>query len=193
MNIVDKKIKMKKIISLAGILFLLSCNNNGNKTNKTSVNDGTDTTSISNSNASSTSDKGSDLSVTITRGANAGIYHVISKDPTCSEGLTGENSFGNQYSEINKAENELSSVQLIIDDKNAAKNGTDKFSFMVSFGDLLKGKSYQINTRGNSKKGSGKATLTESGSTKTVTIEGKTADGVVISATLKCNRVITAG
>lgn len=183
---------MKKIISLAAILFLLSCNNNGNKT-KTSGNKGADATSSSISDSSSTSDKGSDISVTITRGRNAGIYHVISKDPTCSEGLTGENSFGNQYSEINKADNELSSVQLIIDDKNAAKNGTDKFSFMVSFGDLLKGKSYQINTRDSSKEGSGKATLSESGGTKTVVIEGKTADGLSISATIKCNGVITAG
>jgi hypothetical protein len=33
----------------------------------------------------------------------------------------------------------------------------------------------------------------ESGNTKTLVIEGKTADGVGISATIKCNSVITAG
>ena len=184
---------MKKIISFTAILFLFSCNNTGNETNKNSGNQSVDAISGSASGATSTGNKGSEISVTITGGPNAGIYHVITKDETCSEGLTGDNSFGNQYSANGKADNELSSLQLIIDDKNTAKQGTDKFSFMVSFGDLLKGKFYQINTRDNSNEGSGKATLTESGSTKTVTIEGKTADGVVISATLKCNSVITAG
>ena len=156
---------MKKIISLAAILFLLSCNNSGNKTDKSSANEG------------------SVISVTITGGPNAGIYHVITKEETCSEGLTGENSFANQYSESGKKDNELSNLQLIIDDKNSAKNGTDKFSIQVSFGKL---KSYRINTRSSSKEGSGQVTLTESGQTKTAEVEGKTADGIGISATIKC-------
>lgn len=80
---------------------------------------------------------------------------------------------------------------------DAAKKGTDKFYIKVAFGKILKGKSYEING-GTSYldmplKGSGKATLMESGSTKTVVVEGKTADGVGISATIKCNSVITAG
>jgi hypothetical protein len=182
---------MKKLIALAATLFLLSCSNDGNNANKTSGDESVDTASASVSNAG-----GSDISVSITGGPNEGIYHVITKDPTCSEGLTGENSFGNQYSEINKADNELSSVQLIIDDKNAAKKGTDKFSISVGFGKISGGKKYDINTRDNNsglkKEGSGKATLTESGNTKTVVIEGKTADGVGISATLVCNKIMTA-
>ncbi|MBS1747556.1 MAG: hypothetical protein JST21_15425 [Bacteroidetes bacterium] len=132
----------------------------------------------------------------LTGGANAGTYHVTSKETTCSEGLTGDNSFGNQYSESGKADNELSSLQLIIDDKNAAKNGTDKFSISIGFGKLMSGKTYNISTRDNNSgfkpSGSGKATLTESGNTKTVVIEGKTADGVGISATLTCNQIMTA-
>lgn len=184
---------MKKTLVLAVTFLLLSCNNNGNKTNKISSGEGSDVTTGSTSDTFSPGGKGADISVSLTGGANAGIYHVISKAPTCSEGLTGKNSFGNQYSATGKADNDLSSVQLIIDDKNAAKNGTDKFSFMVSFGDLLKGKFYKINTRDDSKDGSGKATLTQSGETKTVVIEGKTADGVNISATIKCNSVNTAG
>ena len=62
---------------------------------------------------------------------------------------------------------------------------------------MIGGKSYLINTRddnsGKPSDGSGTASLTESGSTKTVVIHGKTADGVGISATIKCNSVITAG
>ena len=188
---------MKKIITLAAILLLLSCNNSGNKPDKTSGNENADATSSSTPATSSTSDKGSDISVTLTGGPNAGTYHVTSKDPTCSEGLAGENSFGNQYSDNGKADNELSSLQLIIDNKDAAKKGADKFSFEVKFGKLIGGKSYSINTRddnsGKPNDGSGTATLTESGSTKTVVIHGKTADGVGISATIKCNSVITAG
>lgn len=149
------------------------------------------------SDAATSGSAGSEISVTLTGGANAGTYHVASKETTCSEGLTGDNSFGNQYSEKGKADNELSSLQLIIDDKNAAKSGTNVFYLKVAFGKILQGKAYEINGGSSTidmpKSGSGKATLSVSGSTKTVTIEGKTADGVGISATIKCNSVITAG
>jgi hypothetical protein len=104
-------------------------------------------------------------------------------------GLTGKNSFGNQYSVDGKNDNELSSVQMIIDDVDSAKKGTNKFMFTVSFGKLFQGKSYEI--KENS--GSGIATFSESGDTKTVTVEGKTKDGVGISATITCNSIIKAG
>lgn len=187
---------MKKIITIATVLLFLGCNTStDNKT--TSATADTSTATSTKTEASTIGPAGSDITVTLKGGANAGTYHVTTKDPTCSEGLTGENSFGNQYSEKGKADNELSSVQLIIDDKNAAKKGTDKFSFEVKFGKLLGGKSYAISTvddnSGKSNDGSGIATLSESGTTKTVVIEGKTAGGVGISATIKCNSVITAG
>ena len=185
---------MKKIFTIAATLLFLGCNNSSN--NKT-ANAAADSTSAATSKteAATSGSAASEISVTLTGGANAGIYHVMSKDPTCSEGLTGDNSFGNQYSETGKGDKDLSSLQLIIDDKNAAKKGTDKFSIQVGFGKLFQGKTYEINTRsansGTTQKGRGKATLTESGSTKTVVIEGKTTDGVGISATLTCNKVVT--
>jgi len=184
---------MKKIITIATSLLFLGCNNpSNNKTASAAADSASAATSTESATSGATA---SEISVTLTGGANAGIYHVMSKDPTCSEGLTGDNSFGNQYSETGKADNELSSLQLIIDDKDAAKKGTDKFSIQVGFGKLFQGKSYEINTRGansgTTQKGSGKATLTESGSTKKVVIEGKTADGVGISATITCNKVVT--
>ncbi|MCC7401292.1 MAG: hypothetical protein IT214_07385 [Chitinophagaceae bacterium] len=179
---------MKKIITIAATLFFLGCNISGNKTANTPSGNTSATTTTTD--AATTGSGGSDISVTLTGGTNAGTYHVMSKETTCSEGLTGENSFGNQYSEKGKADNELSSLQLIIDDKNAAKNGTSKFSISIGFGKLLNGKTYNISTLEKSS-GSGKATLTESGSTKTVVVEGKTADGIGISVTLVCNKIMT--
>lgn len=51
------------------------------------------------------------------------------------------------------------------------------------------GKTYSINTR--NKEGSGKATYSNTGGSKTVVIEGKTVDGVVISATIICKKIMT--
>lgn len=178
---------MKKIIIAFTALLFFGCNSaTNNKTTSTPSDNASATTPKTEETAPSGS-AGSEISVTLTGGANAGTYHVISKETTCSEGLTGDNSFGNQYSEKDKADNELSSVQLIIDNKDAAKKGTDKFSVSIGFGKLLGGKTYNINKNS----GSGKATYTENGRTKTVTIEGKTADGVGISATLTCKQLMT--
>jgi hypothetical protein len=186
---------MKKITIIASVFFLLGCNNSSGR--KAVATGDTDNNLSANSDAYAQGSFGSEITVTLTGGPNAGTYTVTSKDPTCSEGLTSDHSFGNQYSEKDRKDNELSTVQLVIDDKDAAKTGTTHFSLEVGFGKLLDGKSYSINTRndhsGRPAEGSGKATLMESGGARTVVIEGKTADGVSISATIKCNAVITAG
>jgi len=186
---------MKKIITIATALLFLGCNSSTNNKTANATADNTSATT-SKTDAATSGSGGSDITVTITGGANAGTYHVTTKDPTCSEGLTGDNSFGNQYSEKDKADNELSSLQLILDNKDAAKKGTEKFSISVGFGKLLGGKTYNISTQDNNAgfkpSGSGKATLTENGGTKTVVVEGKTENGVGISATIVCNRITTA-
>jgi len=186
---------MKKIITIVITLFFLGCN--GSSDHKTTDNTfASKPATTSEAETATSGTAGAEIFVTLTGGANAGTYHVISKDPTCSEGLTGDNSFGNQYSENGKADNELSSLQLIIDDKTAAEKGTDKFSISVGFGKLISGKTYNISTRtgdpGFKPSGSGKATLTKNGNAKTVVIEGKTPDGVGISAKIVCNQVMTA-
>lgn len=183
---------MKKVITLAATLLILSCNNNANKTDNTSGNEDAQVSDRPGESEAGGGAPGAEITVTLTGGSNAGTYTATSAETTCSEGLTGENSFGNQYSAKGKADNELSSVQLIIDDKDAAKNGTDKFSVEVKFGKLLGGKSYSINTRDNSKEGSGTATLSEKDGSKIVVIEGKTADGIIITATILCHSVMTA-
>jgi hypothetical protein len=135
------------------------------------------------------------MTVTLTGGANAGSYTANSPEATCSRGLTGSNSFGNQYSARNKSDKELSSLQLIVDDYDAARRGTDQFYVKIAFGKVLMGNKYEINGSTNSmagpKQGKGRLTLTESGGKKTVVIEGETKDGVKVKATLTCFKTMT--
>ena len=178
---------MKKIITIFFAAVLMSCSN-GNSTKA-------ETTTVSETKATATESTsgGSKITVKITGGANAGTYSATSTEVTCSMGLAGDKSFGNQYSIDTKSDKEFSSLQLIVDDYDAAKAGTDNFLVTVGFGKILGGNSYTIDTQSeDSKKGSGHLTLKESGSEKTVTIEGKTTDGVEISATLVCYNVMTA-
>lgn len=176
---------MKALIFLATTLVLMACNSSGKK-------------NIAPAESSNSNNQfATEISVTLTGGPNAGTYHVNNKDATCSEGLTGKNSFGNQYSENGRSDNELSDLQLVIPDKDSAKNGTNNFFLTITFGKLLQGKCYVIDSGSTSmsskKSGSGKATLTESGGTKTVVIEGRTDDGIGISATVTCNSLVTTG
>lgn len=183
---------MKKLLIISLSISLFACNSNSTSTTKTA-----DSTTDKTSAAPTISVGGATkITVQLTGGANAGSYTASSDEPTCSMGLTGPKSFGNQYSVNGKANNEFSSLQLLVDDYDAAKAGTDKFYIKVSFGKVLEGKAYEISGSDNSlsgkKQGSGKLTLVESGNTKTATITGKTADGVTIDATLICNSVVTA-
>jgi Prokaryotic membrane lipoprotein lipid attachment site len=184
---------MKKIIApFLAILILASCNNNDSK----KANETATTTTDKPADKPAASGKGgTQMMVTLTGGANAGSYTANSAEATCSMGLTGEKSFGNQYSVSGKADNEFSSLQLLVDDYEAAKSGTDKFYIKVAFGKRLQGNKYEINGSDNSlsgkKQGSGKITITESGSSKIAHVEGKTSDGVSINADITCTSVIT--
>jgi hypothetical protein len=135
------------------------------------------------------------ITVKLTGGANAGSYTATSATPTCSMGLTGAKSFGNQYSVSGKKDNEFSSLQLIVDDYAAAKSGTTKFYIKVAFGKQLMGNAYIINGSDNSlagaKEGTGKLTVRESGGIRLAHIEGTTKTGVAIVADLTCYSVVT--
>lgn len=137
---------------------------------------------------------GSKITVTLTGGANAGTYSVSTPKTTCSKGLTGPESFGNQYSEKGKGETEFSSLQLIVDDAAAAGKGTDKFYVKIAFGKVLVGHKYEINGSSNpmagAKTGKGSLTLKEAPGKKTVTLEGETADGVRVKVTLECFKTL---
>jgi hypothetical protein len=185
---------MKKLITplFFAISILASCNNSDSK--KTN-----DTDTIT---AGKPADKpappgsaGTQITVALNGGTNAGSYTATSAEATCSMGLTGEKSFGNQYSVSGKADNEFSSLQLIVDDYEAAKSGTQKFYIKVAFGKRLLGNKYEINGSDNSlagkKQGSGKLTITETGGSKVAHVEGKTIDGVSITADITCISTLT--
>ena len=177
---------MKKIFIATAIIFLTACNTSENqKPANTSSNKEKPVETAIVSVSGSTQ-----ITVTITGGANAGTYTATSAEPTCSMGLTGPKSFGNQYSVSGKAANEFSSLQLIVDDYRAAKSGTEKFYIKVAFGKILQGAAYEINGSENSlagkKQGSGKLTLMESGNSKTVHAAGKTAAGIAIIVDITC-------
>jgi hypothetical protein len=184
---------MKKIIApFFAILILASCNNNDSK----KANDNTTTTTDKPADKPASSGSGgTQITVTLTGGANSGSYTASSAEATCSMGLTGEKSFGNQYSVSGKADNEFSSLQLLVDDYEAAKAGTEKFYIKVAFGKRLMGNKYEINGSDNSiagkKQGSGKLTITETGGSKVAHVEGKTSDGVSITAGITCNSTLT--
>jgi hypothetical protein len=131
--------------------------------------------------------KGTDIILKLTGGNNAGTYEVTSNESTCSEGLSGEKSFGNQYSETGKGDKELSAVQMIAEDYDEAKKGTSNFNVQFSFGSLVNGTSYNLDPRKNM--GTGKLTITESGRAKIATIEGKTKEGVDIKAVVTCRTI----
>jgi len=184
---------MKKItIIIAIALFLYSCNNTTiEKTDKTKA---TQQASTTNKSVIETTG-GTQIKVVLTGGANAGSYTASSAESTCSMGLTGKKSFGNQYSVSGKSDNEFSSLQLLVDDYEAAKLGTDKFYIKVAFGKRLMGNKYEINGSDNSisgkKQGIGKLTIIEIGGSKVVHVAGKTSDGINISADISCNTVLT--
>lgn len=126
----------------------------------------------------------------VTGGAHAGHYEVSSTKTTCSYGLAGDGSWGNQYSETGKADNMLSSVQLIVPDAKGAANGTHDFRVTVGFGALLQGKDFTVNPPNE---GSGTVTVKDQGTHGTVEIDGRTPDGVAVKGTITCDDVLRAG
>ena len=182
---------MKRIAFITLSIVLFSCHSSSNSTGNSDT--ATSTKQQAAVSQVSTGDAASVIKVTLTGGPNAGTYTATSKETTCSMGLTGDKSFGNQYSVDGKGDNEFSSLQLIVNNTDEAKSGTSNFMVTVGFGKLMMGKSYTIDGASDEhKKGSGTLKLTESGKEKDVTIDGTTADGVHITATLTCKLVMTS-
>ena len=101
---------MKKLIApFLVVLIVASCNNSDSKKTDSTA---TTTTDKPADKPAVTESGGTKMTVVLTGGANAGSYTASSAEATCSMGLTGEKSFGNQYSVSGKADNEFSSLQL---------------------------------------------------------------------------------
>ena len=129
----------------------------------------------------------------MTGGPHAGTYDRTSTSATCSAGLTGDGSWGNQYSDDTITDG-LSSLQLIVDDAKAAASGTSEFLTTLTFGKLFSqtATEYTIDTReGTSDKGRGTVKVVGDSKKATVTIQGEPEAGVQINATIQCNEVFS--
>ena len=143
-----------------------------------------------NGSAGNGGDAAASVEVTVTGGAFEGTYSGSVPDGGCSRGATGDNTFGLQYSTDENVE--LSSLQLIVNDADAATSGeTDDFMTTLTFGDLLSGTSVDIEPPESN--GSGTVSIDDRGDTATITIEGETSDGAAIDATVECHSVFDFG
>jgi hypothetical protein len=120
----------------------------------------------------------------ITGGPNAGTYDAKTSQGGCSHMA---NMWGNQLSSPKGEPKKFNSLQLIIPDMNSA---ADEFLLTVSFGPLLQQTaSYEVDTRGKNKSGSGKVIVKDAGKTAKVTFSVKTAGGVKLEGTIDCKSV----
>jgi hypothetical protein len=133
----------------------------------------------------------------VTGGPNAGVYDVDMKDSGCSYGLAGEGAWGNQYSIETNDPKQFSSLQMIVPNTKAAAGGTSEFQMTAQFGPLFGsgGASYDVNTRpdASTKRGSGKVTVQDQGSTGHVDFDAKTDEGVGLKGSIDCQSVIRNG
>jgi hypothetical protein len=140
-------------------------------------------------NAGAAGDATASVNMTVTGGQFAGSYSGSVADGGCSRNLTGDNTFGVQYS--TDQEVKVSSVQVLVYDAKAAASGSDAFKSSFTFGDLFSGTGVDIDPSTNA--GTGTVTVDDRGDTATVKVSGETADGDKIDATIECNGVISLG
>ncbi|HEY1015878.1 MAG TPA: hypothetical protein VGE07_24425, partial [Herpetosiphonaceae bacterium] len=137
--------------------------------------------------------KGQTIKLTLTGGQDAGSYEVTTKDGACSYGIAEAASWGNQYSIATADPAAFSSLQLIAASVDPA-SGTNQFMTTVSFGELFSaaGRNYEIKALDGDEDGAGSGTVLvdDRGETATIRIQGQTAEGVGIDATIECLSVI---
>ena len=187
--------QMRKLLFPACIMLTLAaCNENSNKGSNDADSTGSTETQSDDTKANTNATVRANIKVTITGGDMNGTYTAECKDACCSWGIAGNNVFGNQYSEAGKGANELSSVQLVVDDVTAGSKSTKEFMLTVSFGELFgeNSKSFNINTTKGNQKGSGTVDLKYEGEKATVVIKGTSIEGPAIDLTIECNKVLTA-
>jgi hypothetical protein len=132
------------------------------------------------------------IDVVVTGGPHAGTYQRRSSNATCSANLTGNGSWGNQYSDPD-IKDSLSSLQLIVDSQTEGADGTSKFLTTFTFGDILSptATKYEYDGRGNSRKSQSGIVKIEGGDQNAkVTIHIEPEGGVKIDATIQCNEVV---
>ena len=128
--------------------------------------------------------------VVITGGAHAGTYDGTTDRGGCSAGMTGKESWGNQFSLVRENDpKKLNSLQLIVPDAKEAAKGTHNFFLNVAFGRITaRVAEYKVETE--KKSGSGTVTVDDKGATAIVTFDAATAEGVRLQGTIDCKSVL---
>lgn len=132
------------------------------------------------------------ISLAVEGGPREGSYEVVLDETSCSYGLMGGDSWGNQYSTLTDDPEAFSSLQLIVPSTAEAATGTSDFLTTITFGELFAagGTSYTIDGRSDGNpRGEGTVTIRADGDAATVIITGETEDGIKIHATIHCNDV----
>ena len=132
------------------------------------------------------------VKLVVTGGKNAGKFEATGMKGGCTAGKEGANTWGNSLNVKDGNPNDLSFLELQLADAKAAAAGATQFLMVVGFGPTKpRSPEYTVDTRADSKKPSGKGTVTvkDKGTTATVTFKVETADGVKIDGTIDCQRV----
>jgi hypothetical protein len=132
------------------------------------------------------------VDLTITGGDYAGHYQVeITGSGGCSTGVTGPGAFAVASVTVDPAD-AFGGPQITIYDADAAASGTDsQFSAAFPFNNYaytVEVNPYLSESQGGNF-GAGTATLDNRGNTATVTIDGTTAAGETVNASIECHSV----
>lgn len=130
------------------------------------------------------------MKVTLTGGPKPGTYDKDSSTPTCTVGYAGEGKWGNAASDL-EDKSGLIGIDLIVPDPAAAKAGTDDFMMAVYLDDRLDPKN-QFMIEPKNGKGTGTVKIDDRGGTATVTVQGKTKEGVGVDARIDCKQIMRA-
>jgi hypothetical protein len=131
---------------------------------------------------------GSMLKVSVAGGAHAGKHEKKHDTPTCTIGYAGKGAWGNAASDTDDNEG-LVGMDLIVKDTADAYRGTSDFMAVVYFDDRLQEKN-QLQIEPKEGKGSGTVKVARNGDKATVTLNGKTADGTAVDATVDCETIM---
>lgn len=130
-----------------------------------------------------------EIRLALSGGDHAGTVVVTSEDVICTEGLVGEGSWGVQYTDP-QLTTPLGSMQLIV--PGHANDGTSSRFFLgVVFESFLAGVDHEIETREDAGRpaGSGMVRIEVQNIQAALTVTGQTADGIGISAKVRCHQV----
>ena len=129
------------------------------------------------------------IMVTLTGGPNAGTYTTASNERLCAVGTNETDLWSVQLAD-DTATAGVGAVQIMIPDTTAAKAGTNVFHFSVIIGSMMQGTDYTIESRPQTRAvGRGTATVNDTGTGATITVEGVTRDTIQLRAEIRCREV----